>query len=119
MTSLDPIARTATRRSQELGQESRPLAQWAELDAYVLLAEPGGGKSEAFKREAATASYVLARDFCNAGPPEGWNGQALFIDGFDQMRADSVSRNTPLDRIVQKLNAMERPRFRICCREAD
>ncbi len=79
------------------------------LGAYVLLAEPGGGKSEAFKREAAAASYVLARDFFNAGPPEGWSGEALFIDGFDQMRADSVSRDTPLDRIVQKLVAAGTP----------
>lgn len=116
---LPPIPRSATRRSSEHGHESQPLAQWNDLGAYVLLAEPGGGKSEAFKREAAAASYVLARDFSNAGAPEGWSSTPIFIDGFDQMRADSVSRDTPLDRIVQKLRELGRPSFRICCREAD
>ena len=113
------IPRSATRRDKEHRHESRALANWNDLDAYVLLAEPGGGKTEAFKYEAAAASYVLARNFVNAGAPAGWRGEPLFIDGLDQMRADSVSQNTPLDNIVQQLIALNRPRFRVCCREAD
>ena len=119
--ALHAIPRSATRHSAEHGNESRPLSQWAELDAFVLLAEPGGGKSVAFEFEARATggAYIAARDFANLGPPEGWQREALFIDGFDQMRADSASRDTPLNDIIKRLGELDRPRFRFSCREAD
>lgn len=106
--SIDAIPRSATRRSGEganESHESRPLSHWADLDAFVLLAEPGGGKSCAFQFEAdATGgAYVKARDFANVGPPQGWARETLFIDGFDEMRAASTSRDTPLNDIIRRL----------------
>ena len=115
------IPRSATRRSAEHGADSRPLSAWAELGAFVLLAEPGGGKSCAFQSEAGSSdgAYVKARTFATLGPPDGWCGQTLFIDGLDEMRADSASRHGPLDAVVQQLDKLGRPAFRLSCREAD
>ena len=118
---VEDIPRSATRRTAGAGAESRALSAWLELDAFVLLAEPGGGKSRAFELEAKVSggAFVTARTFANLGPPQGWHGETLFIDGLDEMRADGVSRNGPLDAVIQQLNALGRPRFRLSCREAD
>jgi len=118
---VEDIARSATRRTSESGIESRPLSAWSDLNSFVLLAEPGGGKSCAFQFEASKTSgvYVKARRFANLGAPDGWHGETLFIDGLDEMRADATSRNGPLDSIVQRLNELGRPKFRLSCREAD
>ena len=120
MAEFPDIARSATNKTEEGERVSRPLSAWAELDAFVLLAEPGGGKSRAFLHEARVTSgrYIKARDFANVGAP-GWSGETLFIDGFDEMRADATSRNTPLDDIVKRLADLDGPRFRLSCREAD
>ena len=71
------IPRSATRRSAENGADSRPLSAWAELGAFVLLAEPGGGKSCAFRFEADASGgiCVKAREFATLGPPKGWCGE--------------------------------------------
>ena len=100
------IPRSATRRSAEHGADSRPLSAWAELGAFVLLAEPGGGKSCAirFEADAAGGICVKAREFATLGPPKGWRGETLFIDGLDEMRADSPSRNGSLDAVIQPKN---------------
>lgn len=119
--TVQAIPRSATRRSAERGSESRALSDWEDLGAYVLLAEPGAGKSWAFEREAELCGgvYAKARDLVNAGPPEDIRGKALFIDGLDEMRAGSSSRDEPLNAIVRCLNELGRPQFRLSCREAD
>lgn len=75
---FEEIPRSATRRSAEHGTESRRLSAWSELEAFVLLSEPGSGKSRAFEFEAkaAGAVYVKARTFANVGTPKGWDCMA-------------------------------------------
>lgn len=102
--------------------EVHPLSHWQGAPAYVLLAEPGAGKTESFKAEAEAAPdslYVTARMLVNMGPTPAVMGRTLFIDGLDEMRAGSTSRRAPLDDICRRLNESGRPRFRIACREAD
>ena len=114
------LPRSATLRSHH-GSESRPISAWSDLDAYVLLAEPGGGKSCAFELEAEVSGgvYVKARTFANLEPLSEWHGKTLFIDGIDEMRADATSRDGPLDAVIRSLDQLGRPRFRLSCREAD
>lgn len=121
ITKFDDIPRSATRRSAEHGNESRSLSAWSDLGAFVLLAEPGGGKSRAFAFEARASGGVCvkARTFANVGPPGEWSGETLFIDGLDEMRADTAARAGPLDAVIQRLNELGCPRFRLSCREAD
>ena len=101
--------------------EARPLQAWRDSAAYVLLAEPGAGKTSAFKSEAEASGgeYVKARDFITLGPSSRSPEVPLFIDGLDEVRAGSPSRREPLDAIRERLQELGRPRFRISCREAD
>lgn len=98
--------------------ETRSLDEWGDADAYVLLGEPGAGKTCAMKAEAERVGgwYVSARDFATLAPKPA---EVVFIDGIDEMRAGSRNHDGPLDAIRAKLDAMGRPRFRLSCREAD
>jgi len=99
------------------------LSEWRHLDAYVLLGEPGMGKSTAFSQECAADPYgsilITARDFVTIGLPAGSAGKTLFIDALDERRASSSTHSGPLDEIRIRLNVLGRPRFRLSCREAE
>ncbi|MBK8121382.1 MAG: hypothetical protein IPK39_21180 [Sulfuritalea sp.] len=96
------------------------LSTLRDRPAYVLLGEPGAGKTTAFREEARAAGCeaIPARDFIAFDRPE-WRGWTLFIDGLDEIRAGSTDSRTPFDVIRQRIDALGRPRFRISCREAD
>lgn len=97
------------------------LAELRRHRAYVLLGEPGAGKSEAFTGEAdaTEGAYIPAREFIASAPKEAWRGKTLFIDGLDEVRAGSSGENTQLATIRKHLEALGRPSFRLSCREAD
>lgn len=120
---LISIQRTATLKPSKREEETRTLAGWRSLDAYVLLGEPGSGKTTAFKQEADelkdSAVFVTARDFLTLGPPPGWRNEILFIDAVDERRSALNSATAPIDGIRQKLKNLGMPRFRLSCREAD
>ena len=104
---------------------SRPLADFRPAPAYVLLGDPGSGKSTSFEAESDAlgdeACPVTARDFLALNPdahPE-WQGRTLFIDGLDEVRAGGGDARTPFDALRRRLDALGRPRFRLSCREAD
>ena len=100
--------------------ESRPLEDFRDKSAYVLLGAPGAGKTEAFEREAETSeNYVTARDFLALDVRPGRDGAPLFIDALDEKRAGLSDGSTPLDEIRGRLDRLGRPRFRLSCREAD
>ena len=65
-----------------------PLSEYAEAGAYVLIAEPGAGKTTAFETESSKPGdvYVSVRDFLALDKPE-WCGKTLFLDGLDESRA--------------------------------
>ncbi len=122
---VDPdllVARTCTTRDEKTGMsESQPLADFRNIPAYVLLAEPGAGKTESFKQEAAASGghYVRARNFAALDPNPELAKKTLFIDGLDEMRAGGGDGRTPLDHVRRHLDRLSRPRFRLSCREAD
>ena len=98
---------------------SRPLSDFRGCSAYVLLAAPGAGKTEAFRHEAGEQEFCDVRDFMNLDHGR-WSGmRTLFIDGLDEARAGWTDGRTPLDVIRGKLDELGRPRFRLSCREAD
>ena len=102
----------------------RPLSDFRDRPAYVLLGEPGAGKTHEFTRESDelgdTAVKVSARSFVALDPrrPE-WQNKTLFIDGLDEMRAGLADARPPLDEIRNRLDRLRPPRFRLSCREAD
>ena len=100
---------------------SRPVENWENEEAYILLGPPGFGKTTIFELEAQRQSgqYVTVRDFLTFDERPEWRDTTLFIDGLDEARAGNTDARTPLDKIRAKLDRMGRPRFRLSCREAD
>ena len=121
-TCSEISAGDADRRQDE---EPRPVEAFRDAPAYVLLGDPGAGKTTAFEveREALgeQACLVSARDFLTFDPqhhPE-WFGKTLFIDGLDEVRAGMSDARTPFDQIRRHLDKLGKPHFRLSCREAD
>ena len=118
-----PVERTCTEvgdgKSENRGAESRPLSEFRDCSAYVLLGAPGAGKTASFKLAAADGGYCDARDFITYGVERWSEVKTLFIDGLDEARAGLTDGRTPLDAIRGKLDELQRPRFRLSCREAD
>lgn len=100
---------------------SRPVEDWKDEEAYVLLGPPGAGKTTIFEHlaERQGGQRVTARDFLTFDDRAEWQDTTLFIDGLDETRAGTTDGRTPLDSIRAKLDRMRRPRFRLSCREAD
>ena len=126
------VARTCTGiptgeqdRLQPRDRQSRPLEEFRDAPAYVLVGDPGAGKTTAFETECEAlggqACLVSARDFQTFDPkdhPE-WRGKILFIDGLDEIRAGADDARTPFDQIRKRLDMLGKPSFRLSCRAAD
>ena len=114
-------------RDEAHNREQEPclLAAFRSVPAYVLLGDPGSGKTTAFEveREALgeNACLITARDFLalNMDSHPERPGKTLFIDGLDEVRAGTADVRTPFDAIRGRLGALGKPRFRLSCREAD
>ena len=124
------VPRTCTKilpkdANQHREEESRPLKAFRDVPAYVLLGDPGAGKTTAFEAECKAlgenACLVTARDFLTFDPqyhPE-WHDKTLFIDGLDEIRVGANDARTPFNQIRGRFDVMRNPRFRLSCREAD
>ncbi len=110
----------ASEAKREGKASTKPLTDYADAAAYVLIAEPGAGKTTAFKTEAATqgGKYVTVGEFRTFDKPE-WRDKTLFLDGLDEARARTEDGRTPLDDVRAKLYALGCPPFRLSCRWAD
>ena len=117
------IPRRATKFEWDSGaRESRLLADWRALDAYVLLGDPGAGKSCALEDECREADglWLDARNVVAGIVPSDIAGRTVFIDALDEVRAGaSDGGRVPFDAIRKWLHDQGRPRFRLSCREAD
>lgn len=117
------IPRAASLKGDSQLAGTRMLSDWRDLDAYVLLGEPGSGKTVAFQTEALAdgedALYITVRDFVTLGLPPSAVGKTLFIDALDERRTDSTSPLASLDEVRVALQRTGCPRFRLSCREAD
>ncbi len=100
-----------------------PLSTYRYAPAYVLLGDPGAGKSTALEREQSAtprAELVTARDFRTIyGDALSPQTETLFIDGLDEARAGGDDPRGPFDEIRIRLKQLTPKRVRISCRELD
>lgn len=120
-TQLQPTGRGQPSASNAL---PTTLANYRSVHAYVLLGDPGSGKTTALLTESQAlgddALFITARDFLVRAPMlNELSGKTLFIDGLDEIRAGKSDARTPFDEIRRLLIQLGKPRFRISCREAD
>ena len=121
-TCTEVLSKAEAQRREPI---SGPVELFRSAPVYVLLGDPGSGKSTTFKTEAdflgTEGISMSARDFLASdvqSHPE-WRGKTLFIDALDEMRVGSGDRRQAMDSIRRSLDALGRPPFRISCREAD
>ena len=119
-----PDGRDARPGADGGGSRTAPLAEFRSERAYVLLGDPGAGKTEAFGAESRAApgsSLVPARRFISRSldrHPE-WKAETLFIDGLDEVRAGRPDARRPMDLILERLERLGSPNLRLSCRAAD
>lgn len=96
------------------------IRSYSDLPAWVLLGEPGAGKSEALNMEAEASGGICLRiaEFIDSDPDPDWRDKTLFLDGLDEIRAGSDGGNL-LTRVRRQLKQLGNPPFRIACRAAD
>lgn len=118
------VPRTVTVVDGKRNRSDR-LGQFRRARGYVLLGDPGAGKSTAFQSEVKVEpnrnALVPARSFLGRSlehHPE-WNAKTLFIDGLDEVRAGRADARRPLDLIIERLERLGSPDFRISCRASD
>jgi hypothetical protein len=102
---------------------ARPIESFRHHAAYVLLGEPGSGKTRLFEEEAASlgtaARFTTVRDFLRAPADVADRSRILYIDAMDEQRAAEGKSQPPLDGLIERLTELGRPRFRLSCRAAD
>ena len=103
--------------------DPEPLSTYRYAPAYVLLGDPGAGKSTAFdreQRETPGAELVTARNLRTIyGPGLPTGVETLFVDGLDEARAGGGDPRGPFDEIRARLRGLAPRRLRISCRELD
>jgi len=122
---MKPISRTVDliepRNDQRFGQDGLSLQDFESDCGYVLLGEPGMGKSTEFDAAARGIDgthIISARRFIRSNldcHPE-WRTGTIFIDGLDEMRVGGGDPRAVLDKIIDNLEALGIPKFRLSCR---
>ena len=97
-----------------------PLSALRAQSAWILLGEPGAGKTTAFKHEAheTGGKYYTLAEFLHLETEPIDPEASLFIDALDEHR-EQHSRQVLLAQVATKLKQLGSPKFRIACRAAD
>lgn len=114
------VQKVAEKQDEEHKLEELPLDSFHMTPAWVLLGEPGAGKSEALRQASLEVGgvYVTVNELVRTTPPlDEWRGKILFIDALDEARSAGAD-SLPL-RIRQQLLQLGKPAFRLSCRAAD
>lgn len=98
---------------------TQSLEDFRDQAAWILLGEPGAGKSSVFEHEAkAHGGIVLSVAEFLEDLDADWQGRTLFLDGLDETRAGGGDDRV-LFKIRSRLKKLGNPSFRIACRAAD
>ena len=108
------------RRDDGTPELAQPVDHYLDSAAWVLLGEPGAGKTSLFESssQAEGGHYLTVRNFLVLPLESDWHAP-LFIDALDEMRAGTADGRSVLDQVRIKLSQLGTPKFRLSCREAD
>ncbi len=89
--------------------------------AYVLLGDPGAGKTRAMWHEAQATSngHLVRATHWLDGSAEAPAGGVPFIDALDEARASGGGADGAMGQVIRRLRELRCPRFRLSCRAAD
>ncbi|MDE2825809.1 MAG: hypothetical protein OXL40_00690 [Bacteroidota bacterium] len=110
-----------SRDNSRSGNGALRLRDFETAYSYVLLGEPGMGKSTELNEEACRIHadpIIPAHEFIRRKseyPPE-WKKGPLFIDGLDEVRVGGGDPRDALNKIIEQLEALGKPPFRLSCR---
>jgi len=113
------VAKVESNEEKVLRREIAFLEDLRELPAWVLLGEPGSGKTNAFATEALACGgiHITIAEFINEDPGDDWKNKTLFLDGLDEIR--SGEDRGVLLQVRTRLKRLGAPHFRVACRAAD
>ena len=103
MNTATPYVAPRTCTVVDEGEESRrsamsavPLSDFADAPAYVLIAEPGAGKTTSFESAARAqgGTYVTVRNFLAYDDKPDWHDTTLYLDGLDETPHRKIGRST-------------------------
>jgi hypothetical protein len=105
---------------QAQNENVRPFSSCLTAVNLIVLGDPGAGKTEIFRQSAAATDghFITVRNFLNTPAEVLPRDKALWIDGLDETRSGRGDKDT-IDRLVQKLHAVQPPAVRLSCRVAD
>jgi hypothetical protein len=110
---------TTTKDGSTTLDAPEPLGVFRDTESWILLGEPGAGKTTVFEMEAqATGGLLLPiREFIKLDPQPDWSSKPLFLDGLDEVRA--IGDDSILLQVRNRLSSLGNPPFRLSCRAAD
>jgi hypothetical protein len=88
---------------------------------FVVLGEPGLGKTTSFKYAASQetdAKFVRVGEFLSATTLEYLKGKVLYLDGLDEHRSRANGKDV-MDALIGRLKELDCPKVRISCRTAE
>ncbi len=115
VTLVNPINDVST------NDRNLTLSDFRSAHSYVLLGEPGMGKSTEFYVEAqriGTTKPISAQQFINQGVEKFLRGP-LFIDALDEARVGSGGLRSVIGKIIARIADLGNPKFRLSCRLLD
>jgi hypothetical protein len=119
-TPINYLDRTVTEVTLDFN-ESSPIAlsEIAELPCFVLLAEPGMGKTSVFETMAnqQSAQYITADNFLIINSSQLKSDTYWYIDALDE--ATDIAGKTVINAVRGRISEFSLQRFRLACRAAD
>jgi len=114
-TQIKPIVRDTA------FQPKREIGNFFDFHAFVVLGEPGLGKTTSFEyaaKQEADAEFVRIGEFLSAPKLDHLRGKTLYLDGLDEHRSRANGVDV-MDAIIGRLKELGCPKVRISCRTAE
>ena len=108
----------APQNDLRFGRDGLSLRDFDSDHGYVLLGDPGMGKSTEFRTtydRIDGAHLFSAREFIRSNLVD-FHPETIFIDGLDEMRVGGGDPRAVLDEIIKRLETLGKPKFRLSCR---